>query len=58
MSPLAFRILESDDRVVGEDDVEDKSEVEEPAMSILQDQWRASLTGVFLMWLGNGASRW
>ena len=58
MSPFTFGVLERDDCVVGEDDVEDQSKVEEPTMSILQNQWSAGLTGVLLMWFGYCTCRW
>ena len=53
-----FLIFKGDDRVIGKDDVKNKSCVEEPAVRILQDKWCASFACVLCMWFCNCTSRW
>ena len=55
VAPVAVVITETQDRVVGQDHVEDQAGVEEPAVRVLDDQGEARLAGVRLVRLGHGA---
>ena len=58
MSPFTFWILKGDYRVIGKDDIEDESYIEEPTMGVLQDKRCTSFACVFGVWLGDCTSRW
>ena len=55
VTPLALAISKSDDRVVGQDHVENQSCIKEPAVSVLANQRCASLTRVLGLWFSNRA---
>src|SRR5664279_1099988 len=58
VAPLALRVPESQDRVVGQDDPEDHREEPEVPVDVLQDQRETGLAGVPLVRLGDRAGRW
>ncbi|MFM8349983.1 MAG: hypothetical protein ACKN9D_02860, partial [Actinomycetales bacterium] len=57
MTPLALMVAERDDRIPGEDDVEDQASVEEVPVAVLEDQRESGLAGVLLVRFGNRAGR-
>ena len=58
VSPLTVRISESQDRINCEDDIEDQTCQEEPAMTVLQNQRCSCFTRVRRVRFGNSACWW